>query len=142
MRESFGEIKEKVSLIKPCLELHVFSPGWALGIEEFKKLLNIQPEFIYRSDEEVYAISVLYRVDDDITIGIIAHEFAEIVAKENNILGHEAIDRICIERGFGKELLLALRNDVLPIWAERLLLKRADLEKRIKNIEDMMHKGP
>jgi hypothetical protein len=142
VRESFGDIKEKVSLLKPCFELHVASPGWALTIEEFEKLLGFKPEFIYKSNEEVYGISVLYRIDDDITTGIIAHEFAEIVAREKNILEHETIDRICVEKGFGEQLLLAIQNDILPLWVERLLIKSADLEKRIENIRGLLHDSP
>ncbi len=138
VRESFGDIKKRVSLIKPYPELLVFSTGWALTIEEFKKILEFQPEFIYKSKEEVYAISVLYRIDDDITTGIIAHEFAEIVAKENNISDHSVIDRICAERGFGKQLLLALQSDILPGLVERNFIDRDDLEKRIKNLRSMM----
>ncbi|MFH0933503.1 MAG: hypothetical protein V1832_04225 [Nitrospirota bacterium] len=138
VRESFGDIKEKVSLIKPYVELLVFSTGWALTIEEFKKLLCFKPEFIYKSKEEVYAIAVLYRIDDDITTGIIAHEFAEIVAKEKNISDHSMIDRICIERGFGKQLLLALQSDILPGMVERNFIERDDFEKRIKDLKNMM----
>lgn len=138
IRESFGDVKEKVSLIKPYFELLVFSTGWALKIEEFEKLLGFKPEFIYKSDEEVYAISVLYRIDDDITTGIIAHEFAEIVAKENDILEHELIDRICVERGFGEQLLYALQNDILPGMVEREFIDRDDLDRRVKNLKSMM----
>jgi hypothetical protein len=130
IRESFSDIKEKVSLIKPYAELLVFSTGWALKIEEFEKILAFKPEFIYKSSEENYAISVLYRIDDDITTGIIAHEFAEIVAKEQNILEHEEIDRICIEKGFGEQLLNALQNDILPGMVER----------EIKNTNYLHHK--
>jgi hypothetical protein len=138
VRESFGDIKEKVSLIKPYVELLVFSTGWALTIEEFKKILGFKPEFIYKSKEEVYAISVLYRIDDDITTGIIAHEFAEIVAKEKNISDHSLIDRICVKRGFGKQLLLALQSDILPGMVERNFIERDDLEQRIKNLKRIM----
>lgn len=138
IRESFGDVKEKVSLIKPYFELLVFSTGWALKIEEFEKLLGFEPKFIYKSNEEVYAISVLYRIDDDITTGIIAHEFAEIVAKEKNILEHELIDRICVERGFGEQLLYALQNDILPGMVERDFIDRDDLDRRVKNLKSMM----
>ncbi|MDH4220970.1 MAG: hypothetical protein OEW23_19605 [Candidatus Aminicenantes bacterium] len=137
VRESFDDIKEKVSLIKPYFELLVFSTGWALKIGEFERLLGFKPEFIYKSNEEVYAISVLYRIDDDITTGIIAHEFAEIVAKEKNILKHELIDGICVERGFGEQLLYALQNDILPGTVERDFIDRDDLERRIENLKRM-----
>jgi len=138
VRESFGEIKEMVSLIKPYVELLVFSTGWALKIKEFEKLLSYMPEFIYRSKGEVYAISVLYRIDDDITTGIIAHEFAEILAREQNISEHEAIDRICVERGFGEQLLYALQNDILPGMVEREFIVRDDLVTRIESLKRML----
>ncbi len=40
VRESFDDVKGKVSLIKPYFDLLVFSTGWALKIEEFEKLLD------------------------------------------------------------------------------------------------------
>jgi hypothetical protein len=138
IRGHFSDINEKVSLIKPYFELHVFSPGWALKIEEFEKLLGFKPELIYKSKEEVYAISVLYRIDDEITTGIIAHEFAEIIAKEKKILEHELIDRICVERGFGEQLLFALQSDILPGMVERGFVDRIDLERRIENLKRML----
>jgi len=138
IREHFNDVKEKVSLIKPRFELHAFSPGWALRVKEFEKLLGFRPELIHRSNDEVYALSILYRIDDDITTGIIAHEFAEIVAKEKNILEHEAIDRICVERGFGEQLLLALQSDILPGMVEREFIDRTDLEKRIHNLKNLI----
>jgi len=140
VRKSFSDIKEKVSLIKPYTELLVFSTGWALKIEEFEKILFFKPEFIYKSSEENYAISVLYRIDNDITTGIIAHEFAEIVAKEQNILEHEEIDRICVERGFGEQLLNALQNDILPGMVEREFIDWYDLDKRVKSLKNMIEK--
>ena len=138
VREGFGDVKDKVSLINPLFELHAFSPGWALRIEEFEKLLGLKPEFIYKSKEEVYALSILYRIDDDITTGIIAHEFAEIVAREKNILGHEDIDRICVERGFGEQLLLTLQSDILPGIVEKEFVDRADLENRIQYLKSLL----
>lgn len=134
VRESFDDVKEKVSLMKPYFELLCFSTGWALKIQGFEKLLGFNPEFLFKSNEEVYAMSVLYRIDDDITTGIIAHEFAEIVARERNISEHEMIDRICVERGFGEQLLYALQNDVLPGMAEREFIVREDLETRVENL--------
>jgi hypothetical protein len=141
VREHFGDISEKVSLIKPYFELHVSSPGWALKIEEFEKLLGFKPEFIYKSKEEVYAISVLYRIDDEITTGIIAHEFAEIIAEEKKILEHDLTDRICVERGFGEQLLLALQSDILPGMVERVFINRIDLERRIENLKRMLQEN-
>lgn len=136
--ESFYDIKDKVSLIKPYFEIHLFSPGVAMKIEEFEKVLGFKPEFIHKSKEEIYAISVLYRVNDDITTGIIAHEFAEVVAREKNILGHETVDRICVERGFGQELLLTLQYDIIPLWAERLMISRSILGKRVENLKRLL----
>jgi hypothetical protein len=135
---SFRDIREKVSLIKPYVELLAFSSGWALKIEEFEKLLGFEPEFIYKSNENIYALSVLYKIDDDVTTGIIAHEFAEIVAREKDVHEHKAIDRICAERGFGKQLLLALQSDILPGIVEREFIDREDLEKRIESLKNMI----
>ncbi|MEW6067662.1 MAG: hypothetical protein AB1610_05170 [Nitrospirota bacterium] len=138
VRERFDEIKEKVSLAKPYLELLIFSNGWALKIEELEKILKFKPEFIYKSNEENYAILIRYRIDDDATTGIIAHEFAEIIARENNIEEQELIDKICVERGFGEQLLYALKNEVLPEIAEESLINGQDLKKRIENLENML----
>ncbi|MEW6162956.1 MAG: hypothetical protein AB1606_06560 [Nitrospirota bacterium] len=156
VRESFGDVKDKVSLIKPYLELHfdeiedkvlqlksyyqlhVYSPGWAMKIEEFERNLGFEPELIYESAEKVYAISILYRIDDEITTGIIAHEFAEIVAKEKNLREHEEIDRICVERGFGKHLLRALQSDIIPGMLWRFFTDRVDVEKRIEYLKSLL----
>ena len=54
VRESFAEIKEKVSIIKPYFELVCFSTGWALKIQEFEKILGFKPDFIFKSEEEDY----------------------------------------------------------------------------------------
>lgn len=141
IRESFSDVKEKVSLIRSYFELHAFSPGWALKIEEFERLLGFKPEFIYKSDDEIYALSILYRIDDDITAGIIAHEFAEIVAREKKILEHEAVDRICVERGFGEQLLLTLQSNILPGIVEKEFIDRDDLEKRRKHLKSLLQKS-
>jgi hypothetical protein len=138
VRESFGEVKERVSLIKPYFELLCFSTGWALKIEEFQKLLGFKPEFIYESSEKAYAICVLYRIDDEVTTGIIAHEFAEIVARENNISDHVLIDEICVERGYGQDLLNALQNYILPGMVERDFIVRDDLEKRVDHLKKLL----
>lgn len=138
VRENFRDIKEKVSLIKPYMELMCFSTCWAMKVEEFEKILGFQPEFIYKSNERVYATSVLYRIDDDITSGILAHEFAEIVARENNISEHELIDKICVERGFGEQLLNALQDDILSGTDEREFIAREDLERRIDNFKKLL----
>ncbi|MBE0426267.1 MAG: hypothetical protein IBX72_06435 [Nitrospirae bacterium] len=138
IRESFDEVKEKVSLIKPYFELLFFSTGWALKLEEFEKILGFKPEFVYKGDQLVYAMSVLYRIDDDVTTGIIAHEFAEIVAREKGITDHELIDRICVEKGFGEQLLYALQNDILPGMVERDFIVREDLDDRIENLKNLL----
>jgi hypothetical protein len=138
IRESFPEVKERVSLIKPYVELMCLSTGWALRIEEFEKILGIHPDFVYRSSEEAYGISILYRIDDWITTGIIAHAFAEIVAREKNIADLGLIDRICVERGFGEHLLDALRNDILPGMVERELIVTEHLQDRINHLKELL----
>ncbi|HDD44283.1 MAG TPA: hypothetical protein ENG63_05420 [Candidatus Desulfofervidus auxilii] len=137
VREKFGEIKEKVSLLKTYLELHVSSPGIAISLNEFEKIFGFRPKLIYRSKENIYGISVIYTIDDDITRGIIAHEFAEIVAKEKGIYNHETVDKICFEKGFGKELLLALEN-ILPGRVERIFIDAEDLKNRIKRLKEKL----
>jgi hypothetical protein len=138
VREDFGDIKARVSLIKPYLELMCLSTSWTLKIEEFERILGFMPDFLYRSDEEIYAMSLLYRVDDVITRGIVAHQFASIVGLEKNMTDLDLIDRICIERGFGKELLYALQNDILPGMIEREFIAGEHLEARIANLKRIM----
>jgi len=138
VRERFADVKEKVSLIKPYFELMCFSTGWALKIEEFEKVIGFKPDFLYQSNEAVYAISALYRIDDEATTGIIAYEFAEIVAREKNITDLDFIDQICVERVFGEQLLYALQNDILPGMMERELIVREDLERRIDLLKKML----
>ena len=137
VREKFHEVKDKVSLLKTYPELHLISPGIALKIEEFEGLLGFKPEFIYKSEEGIYGISVIYTIDDDVTTGIIAHEFAEIIARERGIKDHEEIDRICVERGFGRELLLALQS-VLPGRVDRMFMDGKDLTKRIERLREIL----
>ncbi len=137
VREKFDEIKDKVSLIKTYPQLHIFSPGIAMKIEEFREVLGFDPEFLYKSDENVYGISVVYTVDDEVTKGIIAHEFAELIARERGIYDHEKVDEICIERGFGRELLMALKS-VLAGRVERMFIDIGDLERRIKRLEEAL----
>jgi hypothetical protein len=138
VREDFGDIKARVSLIKPYLELMCLSTSWTLKIEEFERILGFMPDFLYRSDEEIYAMSLLYRVDDVITRGIVAHQFASIVGLEKNMTDLDLIDRICVERGFGKELLYALQNDILPGMIEREFIAGEHLEARIANLKRIM----
>ncbi|MEW6585590.1 MAG: hypothetical protein AB1442_08260 [Nitrospirota bacterium] len=138
VRESFGEIKEKVSLIKPYFELLCFSTGWALTIDECKRLLGFTPEFVYKSSEEVYAICVLYRIDDEITTGVIAHEFAEVLARERNVEDHAVIDAICVERGYGDQLLRSLQDDILSGMVEREFVDRVDIGARIENLRRLL----
>jgi hypothetical protein len=139
VREDFDDIKGKVSLIKPYLELMCLSTSWTLKIEEFERILGFMPDFLYRSDEEIYAMSLLYRVDDVITRGIIAHQFASIVGLGKNITDLDLIDRICVERGFGEELLYALQNDILPGMIEREFIAGEHLEARIANLKRIMN---
>lgn len=138
VRDAFPEIKEKVSLLKPCIELQVLSPGISLKIDEFEKILCRQPEVLYRSAEHTYAISTLYRVDDELTGGIIAYQFAEIMAREQNVFELEAIDTICVERGFGEHLLYAFLNDVLPGMMEREFLGRETVDGRIDHLRKLL----
>jgi len=138
VRENFGDIKGKVSLIKPYLELMCLSTSWALKTEEFERILGFMPDFLYRSDEEIYAMSLLYRVDDVITRGIIAHQFAAIVGLEKNVTDLDLIDKICVERGFGEELLYALQNDILPGMIEREFIAGEHLEARIESLKKVM----
>lgn len=139
IRESFNEIKERVSLLKTYFELHLSSPGMAMKLEEFEKILGFKPELIYRGKENVYGISVIYTIDDNVTKGIIAHEFAELVAREKGIYNHETIDEICVEKGFGWELLLALES-VLPGRVERGFIDGEDLETRINRLRARIEK--
>jgi hypothetical protein len=140
VRESFDELNDRVSLLKTYFELHISSPGIAKTLEEFEKLLGFKPELIYRAKENVYGISIVYTIEDDITKGIIAHEFAELVAREKGISNHEAIDQICVEKGFGQELLLALES-VLPGRAERAFIDLADLKTRINRLRGKIEKN-
>lgn len=140
VRENFADVREKVSLIKPYFELMCFTTAWALKLEEFKKILGFTPEFLYESKEQVYAISVLYRVDDDVTTAVIAHEFAQIVAREQNISDHERIDEICVQRGFGEQLLYSLENDLLTGMSDRDFVLREGLSARIENLKRILKK--
>lgn len=138
VREEFEEIRDIVSLIKPCFQLHMFSPGFALKIDEFEKLLGFEPEMIFRSEKEVYAISAIFRIDEEITTGIIAHEFAEILARESGIESHFEVDRICVEKGFGEQLLCALESDFLPGMVERTFIDREEFHRRIENLRKLL----
>lgn len=138
VRESFSEIKDIVSLIKPYFELICFSTAWALKIEEFERILGFKPEYVYKSLSEMYAISVQYRVDDMLTTGMIAHEFAKILARENDIFDNSLIDKICVEKGFGKELLYALEDDAISDVLERDFIERLDIDERITNLKKLL----
>lgn len=138
VRENFTEIKDVVSLIKPYFELICFSTAWALKIEEFEKILGFKPEYVYKSNSEKYAISIQYRVDDELTTGIMAHEFAKIIAREFDLFDNASIDKICVERGFGEELLYALQNDVLSDVLERDFIERVDIHERISNLKRLL----
>lgn len=139
IREDFNEIKDRVSLLKTYFELHLSSPGMAKKLEEFEQILGFRPELIYRGKENVYGISAIYTIDDNVTKGIIAHEFAELVAREEGIYNHETIDEICVEKGFGRELLLALEN-VLPGRVERTFIDGEDLKTRIVRLRERIEK--
>jgi hypothetical protein len=83
----------------------------------------------------MYGISVIYTISDDVTKGIMAHEFAELVAREKDFHDHETIDEICVEKGYGTELLLALES-VLPGRVERAFIDRRDLGTRIHRLRE------
>jgi hypothetical protein len=139
VRERFADINHKVSLLKPYFELHFSSPGRAAKLTEFRDVLGFEPELLFTGSENVYGISVIYAIDDKVTRGIIAHEFAEVLALDKGIEEHEIIDEICVARGFGRELLLALQN-ILPGRVERSFLNRKDLEQRITRLRTMFDK--
>jgi len=139
VRESFNEIKDRVSLLKIYFELHMSSPGMAKKLEEFEKILGFKPELIYTAKENVYGITIVYTIDDNVTKGIIAHEFAELLAREKGIRDHETIDEICVEKGLGWELLLSLEN-VLPGRVERAFIDLEDLKGRIKRLRQRIEK--
>ncbi|MEW6571659.1 MAG: hypothetical protein AB1390_10895 [Nitrospirota bacterium] len=140
VRENFDEVKSKVSLVRPYLELMVISTAWALKIEEFEKVLGFKPEFLYKGEEETYAIAALYRVDDDFTTGAVAYEFAEIMGKEKGITDPESIDSICVEKTFGEELLYMLENDILSGTQERDFLSCQNLEKRAESLKKLLER--
>ncbi len=137
VRERFEEIRDKVSLLKVYPELHIHSPGIALRLEEFEMILGFKPEFLYKSKEEVYGISVIYTVNDDVTIGIIAHEFAELIAREKGIVDHVEVDKICVEKGFGKELLISLQS-ILGGRVERAFIDQEDLIRRVDALKKLI----
>ncbi len=99
-------------MLKTYFELHLSSPGVAMELEE---------------------------IDDNVTKGIIAHEFAELIAREKGIYNHETIDEICVEKGFGWELLLALKS-ILPGRVERAFIDGEDLERRINRLRKKIEK--
>ncbi len=138
VRERFPEVKENVTLLKPCLELTVLSPGLTLKTGEFEQMLGRKPDTLYQSSDESYAISVLYKVDDDLTRGLIAHQFAEVLARERSVSDHSHIDTICVERGFGEDLLYAFMNDVFPGMIEKEFIRREDIEDRIRGLRKML----
>lgn len=116
----------------------ISSKCWVLKSGEFERILGLKPEYLYRSSEDVYAISMLYRIDDDMTAGIIAEEFAAITATEKGIHDQELIDAICVEHGFGKELLYVLRNELLAETSDICFAGGGDLEKRINHIRTLL----
>ncbi len=138
VREHFPEVKENVSLLKPYLELMVLSPGLTLKSGEFEQMLGHKPETLYQSSSEAYAISVLYKVDDELTRGVIAHQFAEVLARERAIADHAFIDTICVERGFGENLLYAFMNDVFPGMIEKEFIRSEEIENRIQGLRRLL----
>jgi len=138
VREGFPGIKEKVSLIKPYVELMVFSKCWVLKSGEFERILGFKPEHLYRSSENIYAISMLYNIDDDITAGIIAEQFASIAATEKDIQDQKLIDAMCVRQGFGKELLSALQNELFTDSEDICFSGAGGLGNRINHIKKLL----
>ncbi len=137
VREHFPEIKDRVSLVRPYFELHFSSPGRAMPLADFDALLGREPELLYASRDQEYGISVLYAIDEEVTRGILAHEFAELVALEQGLEDHEAVDRVTVARGFGPELLLALEN-ILAGRVERGFINGQDWRRRVKKLRELL----
>ncbi len=138
VRESFPEVRHKVSLLKPHLELMLFAPSWALTLDEFEKILMRKPVVLLWSDERVYGISAQYRVDDALTAGVLAFGFSELIARERDVTDGDHIDAICVERGFGRHLLHALQNDVAPGMVVREFVLREHLEARMQHVAKLL----
>lgn len=138
VREHFPEVKENVSLLKPYLELAVLSPGLTLKTGEFEQMMGHKPEILYQSSNEEYAISVLYRVDDELTRGVIAYQFAEVLARERSAEDHAIVDAICVERGFGENLLYAFMNDVFPGMIDKEFIRSEEVEDRIQTLRKLL----
>jgi hypothetical protein len=73
-----------------------------------------------------------------LTTGMVAHEFAKILARENDIFDNSLIDKICVEKGFGEELLYALEDDAISDVLERDLIERLDIDERITNLKKLL----
>lgn len=157
VRESFPEVKDAVSLLKsyanihyseiedkiPMLsiyyQLHVHSPGWIVKTEEFEKVIGFKPELIYESTKNHYIMSVVYKIDDYVTEGIVAHEFSEALALSKGIIStHEDVDFICFQRGFGRHLLVAFQHDLFPGMVTKLFIDREDIQRRINNLKKLL----
>ncbi len=157
VRENFPEVKESVSLLKPYAnlhytqiedkvpflsmyyQLHLYSPSWIIKREEFERIMGFEPELIYKSSENTFIMSVVYKVDDYVTEGIIAHEFSEALALSRGIiLTHEEVDFICFQRGYGRQLLLALQHDLFPGMVTKLFVDREDIQRRIDHLKMLL----
>jgi hypothetical protein len=157
VRENFPEIKESVSLLKPYAnlhydqiedkvpflstyyQLHLYSPSWVIKREEFERIMGFEPELIYKSPENAYIMSVVYKVDNYVTEGIIAYGFSEAFALNRGIiLTYEEVDFICFQRGYGRQLLLALQYDLFPGMVTKLFVDREDIQRRLDHLKMLL----
>ncbi len=157
VRESFPEVKEAVSLLKPYAnlhyneiedkvpflniyyQLHLYSPGWIIKTEDFERILGFNPDLIYKSSENSYIMSVVYHIDDHVTEGVIAYGFSEALAlSKGMVLPYEGIDSICFQKGYGKQLLLALQYDLFPGMVNQIFVEREDIQKRIDHLKMLL----
>jgi hypothetical protein len=157
VRESFSEVKESVSLLKPYAnlhydqiedkvpflsmyyQLHLYSPSWVIKKDEFERIMGFEPELIYKSPENTYIMSVVYNVDNYVTEGIIAYGFSEALALNRGIiLTYEEVDFICFQRGYGRQLLLALQYDLFPGMVTKLFIDREDIQRRIDHLKMLL----
>ncbi|AEH22960.1 protein of unknown function DUF1284 [Thermodesulfobacterium geofontis OPF15] len=157
VRKSFPEVKDSVSLLKPYAnlhfdqiedkvpflsmyyQLHLYSPSWIIKRDEFERIMGFEPDLIYKSPENTYIMSVIYNVDNYVTEGAIAYGFSEALALSRGmILTYEEVDFICFQRGYGKQLLLALQHDLFPGMVTKLFVDREDIQRRIDHLKMLL----
>ncbi|MEN2985161.1 MAG: DUF1284 domain-containing protein [Thermodesulfovibrionaceae bacterium] len=157
VRESFPEVKDSVSLLKPYAhihyneiedkvfmlskyyQLHLHSPGWIIKTDEFEETVGFKPDLFYKSAVNTYIMSVLYKINDFVTEGIIAHEFSEALALSKGIIAtHEDVDLICAQKGYGKQLLYAFQHDLFPGMVTKLFVDREDIQRRMEHLKKLL----